>query len=47
METLPLSSRKAATPATTATHERGNVAAVADVAASGTRADDDEEGLDL
>jgi len=44
---LPSASEKAATVATPATHDRGNVAAVADVAAPGTRADDDEEGLDL
>jgi len=41
---LPSAPEKAATVATSETHDRRNVA---DVAASGPSADDDEEGLDL
>ena len=40
-----LSPEKAATPATSATHDRGNVAAVADVAPA--REDEQEGALDL
>src|SRR5262249_51808677 len=44
---LPSAAEKAATVATPATHDRGNVAAVADVAASvGTEVEDDG-GLDV
>src|SRR5262249_31526827 len=44
---LPSSSENAATVATSATHDRGSVAAVADVAASAYIGDEDEGGLDL
>ena len=44
---LPSSSENAATVATSATHDRGNVAAVADVAASAYIGDEDDGGLDL
>ena len=42
-----LPSEKPATVATVATRDRGNVAAVADVAASAYIGDEDEKGLDL
>src|SRR5262249_55102044 len=44
---LPCVPEKAATVATSATHDRGSVAAVADVAASVGTEEEDDEGSDL